>query len=59
QYKALSYTWGHAHSLDDIQEIQFDSQQFFIRCNLSDFLAAATASRNENGLFFIDAICVN
>ncbi|PVH74543.1 hypothetical protein DL98DRAFT_593983 [Cadophora sp. DSE1049] len=59
QYKALSYTWGHVHTLDDIQEIQLDNQIFFIRRNLSDFLAAAAASKNENGHFFIDAICIN
>jgi hypothetical protein len=56
-YKALSYTWGHAYGVD-IREIQIDGQPFFIRRNLFDFLASA-ASRDEYGLFFIDAICIN
>lgn len=58
QYKALSYTWGHARSQDDIQEIQIGNQSFFVRRNLSDFLSTA-ASRTEQGLLFIDAICIN
>ncbi|KAF4629879.1 hypothetical protein G7Y89_g8272 [Cudoniella acicularis] len=56
-YKALSYTWGHA-SIVDIPEIQIDDQPFFIRRNLFEFLATA-AARSEYGSFFIDAICIN
>ena len=57
-YKALSYTWGHAHISDDIREIQIDNQPIFIRRNLFDFLNTA-AAKGEYGLFFIDAICIN
>jgi hypothetical protein len=58
QYKALSYTWGHAHTTDDIQEIEVGGQPIFIRRNLFDFLNTATA-KCEYGLFFVDAICIN
>jgi hypothetical protein len=57
-YRALSYTWGHAHSIDDIREIRVDGQEFFVRCNLFDFLNTASA-KGEHGLFFVDAICIN
>lgn len=57
-YKALSYTWGHAQSMSDVQEIHIDGQPFWIRQNLFDFLNTA-AARDECGLFFIDAICIN
>src|SRR6266536_5084333 len=57
-YKALSYTWGHAHRAGDIREIQIDGQPIFIRRNLFDFLNT-TAAKGEYGLFFIDAICIN
>jgi len=57
-YKALSYTWGCAWTEDDIEEIQLDAQSFFIRRNLDDFLKTA-AAKDEQGLFFIDAICIN
>ncbi|CZR62989.1 uncharacterized protein PAC_12886 [Phialocephala subalpina] len=57
-YKALSYTWGHAHTLANIRKIQINAQPFLIRRNLFDFLSTAT-TRHETGLFFIDAICIN
>ncbi|KUJ12985.1 uncharacterized protein LY89DRAFT_652373 [Mollisia scopiformis] len=57
-YKALSYTWGHAHTADDVRAIQIDNQPFSVRRNLFQFLEAA-ADREEYGLFFIDAICIN
>jgi hypothetical protein len=57
-YRALSYTWGHTECMNDVQEIFVDGQSFWIRRNLFDFLAAA-AARGEDGLFFIDAICIN
>ena len=57
-YKALSYTWGHAFTVDDIQEIQVDRQQFFIRQNLFDFLNTISV-KGESELLFIDAICIN
>jgi Heterokaryon incompatibility protein (HET) len=57
-YRALSYTWGHAHSIDDIREIRIDGQEFFVRRNLFDFLNTASA-KGEHWLFFIDAICIN
>ena len=58
RYRALSYTWGLANSLDDVREIRVDGQYFFIRRNLFDFLEVA-AAQGERGLLFIDAICVN
>ncbi|ORY60666.1 heterokaryon incompatibility protein-domain-containing protein [Pseudomassariella vexata] len=57
QYKALSYTWGCAHILDDVREIWIDGQSFFVRRNLCEFLTAA-AKRGHQGLIFIDAICI-
>ncbi|KAE8443939.1 hypothetical protein EG329_001249 [Mollisiaceae sp. DMI_Dod_QoI] len=57
-YKALSYTWGKVDGRDDVREIRIDGQPFFIRRNLFDFFAEAV-SRDEYGLFFIDAICIN
>lgn len=57
-YRALSYTWGHAHSVDDIREIRVDGQEFFVRRNLFDFLNTASA-KGEHRLFFVDAICIN
>ncbi|KAI1080533.1 HET-domain-containing protein [Whalleya microplaca] len=57
-YRALSYTWGHAPTIDDVREIQVDGQPFHVRRNLFDFLATA-AGKGEGGLFFIDAICIN
>lgn len=57
-YRALSYTWGHAHSIDDIREIRVDGQEFFVRRNLFDFLDTASA-KGEHRLFFVDAICIN
>lgn len=58
QYVALSYTWGHATSIDDIREIEIDGQPFFVRRNLSGFFDTA-AGKGESGLFFVDAICIN
>ncbi|OTA58833.1 HET-domain-containing protein, partial [Hypoxylon sp. EC38] len=58
QYIALSYTWGHATSIDDIHEIEIDGQPFFVRRNLFNFLET-TAGKGESGLFFVDAICIN
>ncbi|KAL6832013.1 heterokaryon incompatibility domain-containing protein [Trichoderma camerunense] len=57
-YRALSYTWGKATSADDLQSIRVGNQQFFVRQNLFDFLASATA-KEECGLFFVDAVCIN
>lgn len=57
-YRALSYTWGKATSADDIHTIRVDNQDFFVRQNLFDFLASA-AAREECGLIFIDALCIN
>lgn len=58
EYRALSYVWGHAHTVDDVREIQVDGQRFCVRRNLFDFLDIALGN-GENGLFFIDAICIN
>ncbi|KAI1409843.1 HET-domain-containing protein [Hypoxylon sp. FL1857] len=58
QYAALSYTWGCATSMDDIYEIVINDQPFFVRRNLFDFLDTA-AGKGENGLLFVDAICIN
>ncbi|KAI3323169.1 heterokaryon incompatibility protein-domain-containing protein [Xylariaceae sp. AK1471] len=57
QYRALSYTWGKACSAD-ICAIEVDGQPFYVRRNLHDFLVTA-AAKNEHGLFFADAICIN
>ncbi|KAI0376988.1 HET-domain-containing protein [Hypomontagnella monticulosa] len=58
RYSALSYTWGHATSIDDIYEIAIDDQPFFVRRNLFDFLNTATG-KGKSGFFFVDAICIN
>ncbi|KAL7941002.1 heterokaryon incompatibility domain-containing protein [Trichoderma barbatum] len=57
-YRALSYTWGKAASKDNVQAIQVNNQDFFVRQNLFDFLVS-TAARKECGLFFVDAVCIN
>ncbi|KAL9105965.1 MAG: hypothetical protein Q9227_008958 [Pyrenula ochraceoflavens] len=57
-YRALSYTWGRASSLDSLREIRVNDQIFFIRQNLFDFLMTAFA-KGEHGLIFIDAISIN
>ncbi|KAI1844891.1 hypothetical protein JX266_008907 [Neoarthrinium moseri] len=57
-YRALSYIWGSCHTTSDARQILIDGQEFYVRRNLHDFLAAAR-SRREGGLFFIDAICIN
>ncbi|KAI1101879.1 HET-domain-containing protein [Jackrogersella minutella] len=57
-YTALSYTWGHATSTDEIDEISINGQPFFVRKNLYDFLETANGKR-ESGMFFVDAICIN
>ncbi|KAK8001208.1 hypothetical protein PG991_013430 [Apiospora marii] len=58
QYRALSYVWGHAGGLECVQTITVDGQPFCVRQNLYDFLQTAV-SKGENGLYFIDAICIN
>ncbi|KAI2464391.1 HET-domain-containing protein [Annulohypoxylon bovei var. microspora] len=58
EYAALSYTWGHATSIEDIYEISINEQPFFVRRNLFDFLTTA-AGKGVSGLFFVDAICIN
>lgn len=57
-YRALSYTWGTAVSSEDVRTIRVNHQDLVIRRNLFDFLSSASA-REEQGLFFIDAICIN
>ncbi|KAL6861939.1 HET domain-containing protein [Trichoderma novae-zelandiae] len=57
-YRALSYTWGEATSTEDVRTIRVSNQEFIVRQNLFDFLSSA-AAREEQGLFFIDAICIN
>ncbi|KAM7189460.1 Heterokaryon incompatibility protein (HET) domain containing protein [Rhypophila sp. PSN 637] len=54
-YNALSYTWGSASSIDDLDEIKVGGQSFWIRRNLHDFLVSWHGIR----LIFIDAICIN
>lgn len=57
-YTALSYTWGDATRLDQTREIIIDDQPFVVRRNLYWFFDVATG-KNANGLYFIDAICIN
>ncbi|TFB01622.1 hypothetical protein CCMA1212_006335 [Trichoderma ghanense] len=57
-YRALSYTWGAATSTEDVRTIRVSNQDFVVRQNLFEFLRSVVA-RKEQGLFFIDAICVN
>ncbi|ETR98561.1 heterokaryon incompatibility, partial [Trichoderma reesei RUT C-30] len=57
-YRALSYTWGAATSPEHVRTIRVSDQDFVVRQNLFDFLCSA-AARKEEGLFFIDAICIN
>ncbi|KAK1243254.1 hypothetical protein MKX07_003882 [Trichoderma sp. CBMAI-0711] len=57
-YRALSYTWGAASSPEAVRTIRVSDQDFVVRQNLFDFLCSA-AVRKEEGLFFIDAICIN
>lgn len=58
RYRALSYVWGHASGLVNVQTIIVDGQPFCVRQNLYDFLHTAV-SKGEYGLYFIDAICIN
>ncbi|KAI1261326.1 heterokaryon incompatibility protein-domain-containing protein [Xylariaceae sp. FL1019] len=58
EYTALSYTWGRVCNPNDVREIEVDGQSFFVRPNLFDFLQTA-AAKDEHGLFFIDALCIN
>jgi hypothetical protein len=58
RYKALSYTWGNAHGAEDVQKIHIVNQPFFVRQNLFQFMQIAV-QRGEDGLFFIDAVCIN
>ncbi|KAI2601826.1 HET-domain-containing protein [Hypoxylon sp. NC1633] len=63
-YVALSYTWGRATTLADVRPITIDSQPFFVRRNLFDFLATAldksrARTHDEPPPLFVDAICIN
>ncbi|KAI0146325.1 heterokaryon incompatibility protein-domain-containing protein [Xylariaceae sp. FL1272] len=58
EYRALSYTWGRVCDPSDVRAIEVDGHPFFVRRNLYDFLQTA-AAKNEHGLFFIDALCIN
>ena len=60
RYKALSYMWGTARTEDDIRDVDVGGQPFAVRRNLDAFLATvATRKRRAEGLFFIDAVCIN
>ena len=54
-YVALSYTWGPANSL---KEIQINSRRFMIRENLWWFLQHMRL-RSWRKLFWIDALCID
>jgi hypothetical protein len=55
QYKALSYTWGDAASLEIIE---LGGKPFTVRRNLWTFLDRARKDRFE-GYLWIDALCID
>ncbi|KAF2098160.1 HET-domain-containing protein [Rhizodiscina lignyota] len=57
-YLALSYTWGSARSIDDLEQVIVDGNPFYVRKNLWRFLREMRR-RNELSPIFIDAICIS
>ncbi|CAH0027011.1 unnamed protein product [Clonostachys rhizophaga] len=57
-YRALSYAWGSSLVQNDSQIIEIDGHTHQVRENLYNFLCSV-GQREEYGLFFIDALCIN
>ncbi|CAH0058248.1 unnamed protein product [Clonostachys solani] len=57
-YRALSYSWGNSLVQNDSQIIEIDGHTHQVRENLYSFLCSV-GQREEYGLFFIDALCIN